>query len=283
LKQGRYNDTVEKRRMCPNCRAFISSSDRVCPYCDVQLGPRAIDQRPSTGSSSFLPHANVASMVVLSINCLFFLFEVLLSQHAGAPFGTVIPSVFIALGCKYVPLMEHGQWWRLITAGFLHGGFIHLAMNSYALIILVTEAEQFYGTARLIVAYLFSSVCGYILSSVMSPASPSLGASAAAFGLLGLMLAMAVGRRSDPIVQAVRAHYGRYLIFSLVLSVLPGIDIWAHIGGAIGGFAVGIVAGLPGLPSSPRERFWQVAAGLTLLIAAFAILKDFQFFRTIPL
>ena len=153
-------------------------------------------------------------------------------------------------------------------------------MNSYALFILVTEAEQFYGTARLIVAYVFSSVCGFILSLIMSPNTPSLGASAAAFGLLGLMLAMAVGRRSDPLVQAVRAHYGQYLVFSLVLSVFPGIDISAHIGGAIGGFIVGLVAGLPGLPSSPRERFWQTVAALVLLITALAIVQDFVFFRS---
>lgn len=269
--------------MCPNCRAFIEISDRVCPYCGVQLGPRAVDRRTASTAASFMPSANLTSIIILTVNCLFFLAELLLSQRTGAPFGTISPGVFVALGCKYVPLMEQGQWWRLITAGLLHGGFVHLAMNSYALFILVTEVEQFYGTARLIVAYLFSSVCGFLLSSIFSPGTPSLGASAAAFGLVGVMLAMAVGRRSDPLVQAVRAHYGRYLIFSLVLSILPGIDIWAHIGGAVGGFIVGLVAGLPGLPSSPRERFWQAAAVCLLLIAAFAVVQDFRFFQSIRL
>jgi rhomboid protease GluP len=270
--------TVEKRRMCPNCRAFITIDDRVCPYCDVQLGPRAVDQRPSTSSSSFLPQATTTGAVVLSINCLFFLFELLLSQREGSPFGTISSRAMLLLGCKFGPFIAAGQWWRLVTAGLLHGGFVHLAMNSYALLILVTEVEQFYGTARLITAYVFSSICGFILSTIMSPGIPSLGASAAAFGLLGIMLSMSIGRRHDPLVQAVRAHYGRYLVFSLVLSVLPGIDIWAHIGGAIGGFAIGFVAGLPGLPSSPRERFWQAAAVFSLLITAFAISQDVLFF-----
>jgi hypothetical protein len=61
--------------MCPSCRAFITIGDRVCPYCGVQLGPRAVDMRPSEFAASFLPQANLTSIIILVINVAFFLAE----------------------------------------------------------------------------------------------------------------------------------------------------------------------------------------------------------------
>jgi rhomboid protease GluP len=147
-------------------------------------------------------------------------------------------------------------------------------MNSYALFILVTEVEQFYGTARLIVAYVLSTFTGFLFSLFFNPGSPSLGASAAAFGLIGIMLAMSLRRRSDPLVQMVRAQYTQWVIFSLVLSFLPGVDLAAHIGGFIGGFFIGVVAGLPGLPRSPRETLWTTLGAVAVLVVIYAFVRD---------
>lgn len=274
--------------MCPNCRAFISITDRVCPYCDVNLGPRAVDLRASQIASSLLPRANLTSIVILSINCFFFLLEVLISHAAAQPGTASLSGMFdvnlrtiVFLGAKYAPAVYAGQWWRLITAGFLHGGFVHLLMNSYALFILVTEVEQFYGTARLIVAYVLATFTGFLFSLLWNPGSPSLGASAAAFGLIGIMLAMTLRRRSDPLVQMVRAQYTQWVIFSLVLSFLPGIDLAAHIGGFVGGFFIGVVAGLPGLPRSPRENLWTSLAALAILVVLYAFLRDALSYRVL--
>jgi rhomboid protease GluP len=153
---------------------------------------------------------------------------------------------------------------------------LHIGMNSYALFILVTEVEQFYGSARLIFAYVLSTVTGFLLSTLMSPMALSVGASAAAFGLIGIMLALGVRRRNDPLVQLIRQRYMQWVIFSVVLTVFSrGIDIWAHAGGFAGGFLVGVVAGLPSLPGSPSERFWKLAAGAALVVTAIAFLLDF--------
>lgn len=239
-----------------------------------------MDMRPSQASASFLPRVTRTSMVVLTVNCIFFLVELLLNSHVGGNgLMGVSPRVALALGCKFGPLIAAGQWWRLFTAGFLHWNLFHLAMNSYALIILVTEVEQFYGTARFILAYIGSSVAGFLLSTIQYPGVPSAGASAAAFGMIGVMLAMAVRRRNDPLAHLIRGHYMQYLIFSLILSFFPGIDIYAHIGGAVGGFVVGLIAGLPGLPNSPRERVWTAVAGLALAITAYAFFQDYLFLR----
>jgi rhomboid protease GluP len=278
--------TVEKRRMCPNCRAFITVSDRVCPYCGAQLGPRAVDLRASQLAASLMPRANVTSFAILTINVAFFLAELIVNAqltHTSLFDGiTNLNSLtFILFGAKDARFIYQGEWWRLITAGFLHGGFVHLAMNSYTLFILVTEVEQFYGTSRLIVAYVVSTFTGFLFSLIFSPRSLSLGASAAAFGLIGIMLAMAVRHRSDPLVQVVRAQYSQWVIFSLVLSFLPGVDLAAHVGGLAGGFVVGLLGGLPGLPNSSKENLWKVLAGIAIACVLWALFRDYLSYRAL--
>jgi rhomboid protease GluP len=221
-------------------------------------------------------------MIVLIVNVAFFLVELLVSMRVfhTSPIGGIAGQIVILLGGKVPQLIyNYGQWWRLITAGFLHGGFIHIAMNSYALWILVTEVEQFYGTSRFIVAYVVSTFIGFLCSLLFSPAF-SLGASAAAFGLIGIMLAMGIRHRSDPLVQLVRAQYTQWVIFSLVLSLMPGVDLAAHIGGFIGGFLVGVAGGLPGLPDSPKEKLWKALAGVAIAVVLWAFFQDFLTYRT---
>lgn len=268
--------------MCPNCRAFISSSDRVCPYCNVQLGPRAIDLRGADLAASFLPRANLTSLIILAINVAFFLLELVVNStvFGGSPQALQLGTL-VSLGAKYSPLISHGQYWRLITAGFLHGGLIHIAMNSWVLFDLVGEVEQFYGTSRLIFAYIFSTITGFWLSFYWHPSSPSIGASAAAFGLIGIMLAMGARRRADPLALAVRSFYGRWAIYALLFSFLPGfgIDIAAHLGGLAGGFLVGYFGGLPGLPNTPRENLWKALAGLALALTLYAFVQDYFSYR----
>ena len=261
--------------MCPNCRAFITTSDRVCPYCNVQLGPRAVDLRPSEFAASFIPQANLTSVIILLINVAFYLAEVAASYKLTKS-TQVSGQVAILFGAKYAPLIHAGQSWRLITAGFLHGGFVHILMNSWSLFILVREVEQFYGTSRLIVAYVFSTFTGFLCSLYWSPGSLSLGASAACFGMIGIMLAMGLRNRADPLAQAVRAHYGQWFVIGIVLSLVPGIDIAAHIGGFVGGFVIGWLGGMPGLPGTSRETLWRVLAGVAIAITAYAWLQDLR-------
>jgi membrane associated rhomboid family serine protease len=272
-----YNEAVEKRRMCPNCRAFIDITDRVCPYCGAQLGPRAIDLRGSQLAASFLPRANLTSFIVLIINVAFYLAELIVSYRFGhVAFGSLSPIAEDLLGIEFPAAIHQGEWWRLITAGFLHGGLLHIAMNSWSLFILVTEVEQFYGTSRLIVAYVFSTFLGFYFAYRVG--TPALGASAAAFGMFGIMLAMGLRERANPLVQAIRAHYGQWLVIGLVLSLAPGISLAAHLGGLLGGFIVGAGGGLPGFPNSPREVFWKVLAALAILLVVYAFFMDFTFF-----
>ena len=276
--------TVENRRMCPNCRAFITVKDRVCPYCSAQLGPRAVDIRATQVAASLLPRANLTSIIVLLINATFYLLELVVSRQWGeAPLGTLDPRAAILLGAEAPYYVHGGQWWRLLTAGFLHGGLWHVAVNSWSLFILVTEVEQFYGTSRFIVAYILSTFTGFLFAYYFAASAMSwaLGASAAAFGLFGIMLAMGVLHRSDPLAQAVRAHYSQWLIIGLVMSFMPGVSLSAHLGGLAGGFLVGIVAGLPGLPNTPRENLWRVLAAVAITVTLYAFWQDYLSFHAL--
>jgi len=261
--------------MCPNCRAFITKGDRVCPYCGIQLGPRAVDLRATQFAASLVPRGNITATVFLIVNATLYLIELILSNRIfQTSFGTLNPGAAALMGST-LPRVHYGlQWWRLITAGFLHLGLMHIAMNSWSLFILVTEAEEFYGPSRVVFTYIFSTFTGFLLSSIWSPNNLSAGASAACFGYFGLMLAMATRRRSDPLAQAVRSHYGQWLLFGLVLSILPGVDLAAHVGGFVGGFVTGLVAGLPGLPNSPRETAWKILAGAAIAVTVYAFWQD---------
>ncbi len=233
-------------------------SDRVCPYCGVQLGPRAVDMRPSQFASAFIPRANTSSIVVLAVNVIFFVGQYL--SH----------DTLTRAGIEYAPLVFAGQWWRLITGGFLHAGILHIAMNSYSLWILVTETEYFYGPSRLTIAYVVSTITGFALAAVMTPSTPVLGASCAAFGLIGTMLAMGFRNRAEPLSQAVRSQYGTWLVYGIVMSLWGRVSLAGHFGGFIGGLLVGFIVGLPGLPGSPREVFWKFAAIASGVLVVYA-------------
>ena len=265
---------VEKRRMCPNCRAFITTDDKICPYCQTEVGPKAVERRsPADALGGLIPHARFATMMILLINTGLYLATVLHSMRSGAGGGLDIDGrTLLDFGAKYGPAMS-GQWWRLLTAGFLHGGVLHILMNSWVLFDVGAQVEEIYGVGRYLVIYFVSTITGFLASLYVAPGTLSIGASAALFGLIGAMIAMGVRDRSA-YGAAVRRMYVRWAIFAMVMSLLPGIDIWAHLGGLAGGFAVGYMSGTPGY-SRPVERIWQVASGVALAVTAFAFLEMF--------
>ncbi|MEP6715732.1 MAG: rhomboid family intramembrane serine protease [Terriglobia bacterium] len=143
--------------MCPNCRAFITSGDRTCPYCEQPVMARAIDIRDPSPILGLIPAARFTTVLILLINAGFFAATYWLSGSMG---GNNV--ALWALGAKYGPSIwtEH-QWWRLVTAGFLHGGVLHIAMNSWVLYDVGAQVEQLYGTSRFLVIYFVGTVAGF--------------------------------------------------------------------------------------------------------------------------
>lgn len=248
--------------MCPNCRAFVTTDDRVCPYCEASLGQRAVDQRnPGEILGGLIPHARFTTILILLINSALFLAEYLSPQSGLLQQGASLPA-----------RMMQGEWWRLITAGFLHGGILHILMNSWVLFDLGAEVELLYGTSRLIIFYFVSTVTGFWTSSHLGHSS-SVGSSAGIFGLIGAMLAFGVTDRSS-LASTIKALYMRWVIYGLVLSFLPGVDFWAHVGGLAGGFLAGWLASTPRARLMWKEPLLRLLAGVCIVItvAAFGML-----------
>ena len=265
--------------MCPHCRAFITTKDRTCPYCNEPVGAPAVDRRnPSAILGGFIPHARFCTTIILLINFGLYLANTVYSMRGGnsqALFGLDLQTLF-SFGASYRPAIQQGQLWRLVTAGFLHGGLLHIGMNSWVLFDVGAQVEEIYGAYRMVVIYFVATVCGFYLSSWWSPAV-SVGASAAIMGLIGAMIALSV-HHNNAMTVALRGMYIRWVVYMLIIGLLPGlhIDNAAHIGGLAGGFGIAYLAGLPRWEASWRERFWRIAAYASILITAFCFYKMYQ-------
>lgn len=261
---------MDNRRMCPNCRAFITTDDKVCPYCDVKVGARQVDRRsPADVLGGLIPHARFTTVVILLINTGLYAAMVLHMMRAGGR-GSVTDfdlQTLFDFGAKYGPAVRGGQLWRLVTAGFLHGGILHFLMNSWVLFDLGAQTEERYGTARYLVFYFVTTITGFYASYFWSPVL-SIGSSAGIFGLIGAMIALGVRDRSS-YGAAVRAHYTQWAVYGLLMGLMPffATDNAAHIGGLAGGFALAYVAGTPRF-SGTVEQAWRIAAGVTVVATA---------------
>lgn len=259
---------VETRRMCPNCRAFISQADRVCPYCEFQIeGPRqAIGARrrpPSDLIAGFIPHARFTTSLILLLNLLLFL---------ASMFDERLINAAMSNGQL---IYGFGQWWRLVTAGFFHGGVFHILMNSWVLFDLGCQVEDVYGSERLIVFYFAATVGGFALSAFLG--HNAVGASAGIYGLLGVMIAL--GRQArNALGDHIAGLYTRWALFGLVMSFLPGIDLAAHVGGLATGFVLAFATGLPRVYDKTSDTLWRWAAYACIALTAASFLKMLRLF-----
>ena len=270
---------ADPRRMCPHCRAFITTKDRTCPYCNEAVAPRQAREAATGVLAGFIPQARYNTTLILLINAGLFMATAIYSTKSGQ--GNLLDIDGLTLlnfGAKYTPVIALGQWWRLVTAGFLHGGLLHIAMNSWAMFDLGAQVDELYGTSRMLVIYFISSVCGFFASAIWSPVL-SVGASAALCGLIGAMIA--VGMKSRSVYGAmIRQVYIRWLVWILIFSLLPRVDMAAHVGGLVGGFLVAWIAGAGERRyASPwTERLWRLAAVFCLVLTGASFLKMYLSF-----
>lgn len=273
---------MAKPRMCPHCRAFIDAKATFCEYCKEEIGrPQFRGGSPGGLGAGMIPQTNFAPMIILMINFALFVVTLIATVKLVGEtslFGGVNGSVLRIFGAKDAFLIVNGEWWRLVTAGFLHGGVLHILMNTWVLFDLGMTADHIFGTPRFLVIYLVSSVFGFVASMMWSPGSISVGASAAACGLIGAMIAY--GHRSGD--SWVRSTYLRWAVVLLAFGLLvPMVDNAAHIGGGVAGFIVGYVAGTPA-HSGSTERFWHAAAAASVAVVGVSFFLAYQSFSSSP-
>lgn len=277
-------EQMESRRMCPHCRAFITTSDKVCPYCNERVGPPPSSRGISdtTMLAGFIPSGRFNTMLILLINFGLYIATTIYTMRlsGGGVAMDVDGRVLVAFGAKLGLHDPYFAWWRLITAGFLHGNLLHILMNSWVLFDLGAQVEEIYGAARMWVIYFVSNIAGFFLSAWWSGAV-SVGASAALCGLIGAMIALGITQRGA-MAAAIRSVYIRWAIYLLIFSLLPGVDMMAHIGGGLAGFGLGYMAGLPGREGQPAERLWRACAWFCILLTVVSFLKLYLWFTQSP-
>lgn len=146
----------------------------------------------------------------------------------------------IAMGALYGPLVAAGEWWRVISSGFLHGNLLHVGMNSFVLYLLGGQTERVLGSSRFLILYT-AALVGGSFASLNFGSGFSVGASGAVWGLLGAQAALAYGRPPvlpASIAESLKPMAKQNLLINVGISFLPGIDAAAHFGGGITGALV---------------------------------------------
>ncbi len=176
-------------------------------------------------------------------------------RHAPATFALVLVLVVVFVATMVHPAwawdfakvdarVRAGEWWRLITANFLHGGILHLAVNVYALSLIGPTVEQIYGRVRLLVIFVGGGAVGFAASTLFVR-QVSLGASAGIFAMLGVLLGFSLRGRQLLNPQARRGMIREILMVAAINLafglMVPYVDNAAHVGGFVGGLAISAV------------------------------------------
>jgi membrane associated rhomboid family serine protease/cytochrome c-type biogenesis protein CcmH/NrfG len=187
------------------------------------------------------------------------------------------PNIGIHFGANYGPLTLTGQWWRLVTYMFLHGGLLHIAFNMWCLWDLGALCESLYGRWTFAVVYLITGVAGGLASVAWNPGVLSVGASGAIFGLAGALIAsFYLGEFSLPRV-AIGGTLRSLLVFAgfnlFLGGFLGGVDNACHVGGLVSGLMLGaLIARVAPQTDAPTRRASVLTVGaLIVLFAALGV------------
>ncbi len=176
-------------------------------------------------------------------------------------------------------LFWFGDYWRILTAGALHGGIMHLAFNSYALYVLGKPIEYLSNRSHLAVVFILSIIGGGILSLIFIPEIPSVGASGGIIGFLGYLTAYGFKRRKllpGSFLKNMIFNIGFIAVFGIF--IMPNIDNFGHLGGLVVGLIYGFIQIPSDLHKDPRETskfvdvLGYVAMGIFILTCVFTIL-----------
>ena len=202
--------------ICPDCMTATPVGMR-CPDCARQKTP--------TRSLQSMAVEPIATYVMIALNVAVFV---------GARSSVQAQSDLILFG----PAVADGDYWRLITSGFLHVELMHIALNMLSLFWLGRMIEPALGHVRFVAIYLVSLLGGSLGVMILSPGDPTLGASGAIYGLLGAAIVMARNRNISLIQSGLLPILALNFIFTLSV---PGISLGGHLGGLIGGLVATFV------------------------------------------
>ena len=220
------------RGICPDCMTFGPVGIRCPEHAGKPQGAakvvRGVQQRSSTSPG-------LVAKALIGINVGVYLLQLAQGAPITANRGSIYEQgvlVVGGIGSDGQPLgLVDGEWWRLITAAFLHYGPVHLAMNMLVLYLFGPALESVLGSVRFLLVYLAAGLAGSAGALLMSPDSATVGASGAIYGLFGAILLL---ERQGTYVFG--GSVLPLLVINLAITlVVPGISIGGHLGGLAGG------------------------------------------------
>jgi membrane associated rhomboid family serine protease len=205
-----------------------------CPECSKQGKQRVYTARTIMGRAT----QPIVTQVLIGINVLVY-FASTANNRFVTDYGVLGSATLQYTDGTLKPIgVAHGEWYRLVTGGFLHANILHLGMNMFALWILGSQLEAAVGRVRFALVYGSALLAGSFGVMLLSAHEPTVGASGAIFGLLGLALA---AQRSQGI-NIWQSGLGGILLINLAFTFgVPGISIGGHVGGLAGGYLCGVV------------------------------------------
>lgn len=252
------------RPICPECMVPAAVGFQ-CPEC-VQQGRASVrGVRRGSAVRSASGRWGPVTLTLIGLNvAMFVITAVSVAVLGGNPLDNYLSPLFAQLA-QVPAFVQAGQWWRVLTAAFLHFGPLHLALNMLALLVFGSELERGLGRWRFLAVYVVSVLGGAAsLQLFGAPNGFAAGASTGIYGLLGSLGVLLLYRRQD-----VRGLV-TLLVINIVISFLPGVSLVGHLGGLVAGALATVV-----LLLARRARTAQVLGmgllGVALLVVALTV------------
>lgn len=230
-------------RIYPQCEyIFINIVDNKILYYSTGLENKVeelLNCMRRSSSSYEKTEISIITYILITVNVLAYIVTAYLSGN----FVDSNINVLVFLGAKVNYLIARGEYYRLITCMFLHGGIMHLLLNMFALYSLGPFIEKIYGKTRYLIIYFLSGIVSSVFSYMFSTAV-SIGASGAIFGLLGAALIFAM-KMKDRIGRGFITNIVSVILINLFMGFsMSNVDNFGHLGGLIGGSAITLLLGI---------------------------------------
>ncbi len=269
-------------KICPVCGTLVGISATRCHECgsSVTFSLAALSKKLGGLVGEHAP----VTTVLLVANILMFGFTLVLTMQSGEGAGLktmfgVSSDASYRLGASYPPAIFFGnEYWRVVTAMFLHGGLLHIGFNMMALMQFGPGLEEVYGSPRYLFIYAVTGAFGFLVSAFTGHFS--LGASGALLGIMGAILAITT-KRGGAYMRELRSRLigSLVLLFAIGILGLMRIDNWAHGGGLAAGFLLGkIFADREPANNTEKRRAYLLGwlAGLAVIACFVLMLLHFR-------
>ncbi len=263
---NRSQSLTYEHQLCPSCGHPEAKGDKVCSRCGAKLHGVAVSRARRAAKSIMPEGVPVVTMVYIAACVALYYVTVKATQnyYQGDWEGGFRPDdlQLKRFGANYRELIQRGgEWWRLVTANFLHASISHIAMNAYGLWVAGSVIEERFGAARTAFVLLATGVAGAALSYKYGGGF-SLGASTAGFGQMGFIVGHALRFRGRATAD-LRARFVPWLLYGIIFTFASNkIDVYGHLGGVGAGFVLGaLLADKQHGRRAPRWLWDVVAVG----------------------